>query len=97
VLVDRVAWLASGSPNPQVRAIASARLRSIGALLVAARASDEAEAAHRRLLSEDIKRLLDHPGEPVKPIVAPDAPPGAPIGGDVEMDWLARPAMSSGR
>jgi hypothetical protein len=27
----------------------------------------------------------------VKPITAPDAPPGAPIGGDSGMEWLAAP------
>ena len=86
VLVDRVMWLASGSPNPQVRAEASLKLQMIGARQVAA---PEAERAQRLLLSADIKRFLDRPGDPAKPIYAPDAPPGAPIGGDTGMDFLA--------
>ena len=53
VLVDRVMWLASGSPNPQVRAEASLKLQMLGARQVAA---PEAERAQRLLLSADIKR-----------------------------------------
>jgi hypothetical protein len=86
VLVDRVMWLASGSPNPQVRAEASLKLQMLGARQVA---TPEAERAQRLLLSADIKRFLDRPGDPIKPIYAPDAPPGAPIGGDIGMDFLA--------
>jgi hypothetical protein len=87
VLVDRVMWLASGSPNPQVRAEASYKLQG----LIAGRpaAAGDAEKAQRTLLAADIKRFLERPGDPMKPIVAPDAPPGAPIGGDTGMDWLA--------
>jgi hypothetical protein len=88
VLVDRVMWLASGSPNAQVRAIASFKLSK----LAGAGASDEAEQVQRDLLAADVKRFLERPiTGPRKPIVAPDAPPGAPIGGDGGMDWLARP------
>ena len=43
------------------------------------------------LLAADIKRFLDRPAEVMRMIPAPDAPPGAPIGGDTGMDWLARP------
>jgi hypothetical protein len=86
VLVDRVMWLAAGSPNPQVRALASLKLQGLAARQVAA---PEAEHAQRVLLAADIKRFLDRPGDPLKPIYAPEAPPGAPIGGDTGMDWLA--------
>jgi hypothetical protein len=41
-------------------------------------------------MAEDIKRFLERPAEMMKPIVAPEAPPGAPIGEEA-MDWLARP------
>ena len=41
------------------------------------------------LLAADIKRFLERPAEPMRLIPAPDAPPGAPIGGDTGMDWLA--------
>jgi hypothetical protein len=85
VLVDRVMWLASGSPNPQVRAVASYKLQ--GLALRPAPAPD-AERAQRQLLAADIKRFLERPADPAKPIYAPEAPPGAPIG-DPGMDWLA--------
>jgi hypothetical protein len=87
VLVDRVMWLANGAPNSQVRAVASYKLQG----LLAARppAASDAEKAQRTLLAADIKRFLERPGDPTKPIYAPDAPPGAPIGGDTGMDWLS--------
>jgi len=86
VLADRVMWLASGSPNPQVRAEASLKLQGLAARQVS---TPEAERAQRMLLAADIKRFLERPADPAKPIYAPDAPPGAPIGGDIGMDWLA--------
>jgi len=88
VLVDRVMWLAGGSPNPQVRAAASYKLQR----LIGTRQSpgtNEAEIAQRTLLAADIKRFLERPADPLKPVYAPDAPPGAPIGGDTGMDFLA--------
>jgi hypothetical protein len=91
VLVDRTAWLASASPNAEVRAIATAKLTRLLTRLNAGSPADNVEQAHRRLLAGDIKRFLDHPADPVKSIVAPDAPPGAPIGGTEGMDWLATP------
>ncbi|HTW63496.1 MAG TPA: zinc-dependent metalloprotease [Bryobacteraceae bacterium] len=97
VLVDRVMWLASASPNEEVRAIASLKLSNLAARLSVASATGEAEHAHNVLLSADIKRFLDRPGEPMRPpdqqrpIVAPDAPPGAPIGDDGGDEWLAAP------
>jgi hypothetical protein len=87
VLVDRVMWLASGSPNPQVRAVASYKLQ--GLLTGRQAAPNDAERAQRALIAADIKRFIDRPGDPVKATYAPDAPPGAPIGGDTGMDWLA--------
>lgn len=91
VLVDRVTWLAIGSPNAQVRAIASLKLSRLAARL-AVPATAEAEQAHRRLLAADITRVLERPNDPARPILAPPppAPPGAPIG-DEGMHWLARP------
>ena len=87
VLVDRVMWLASGSPNPQVRAVASYKLQN---LLVGRQAmSSEAEREQRTLLAADIKRFLERPAETARPAVSPTAPPGAPIGGDSGMDWLS--------
>jgi hypothetical protein len=86
VLVDRVMWLASGSPNAQVRAVAAYKLGPMASRGVA---TGEAEKAQRMLLAADIKRFLERPADPARPIVAPEAPPGAPIGGDPGMDWLA--------
>jgi len=93
VLVDRVMWLATGSSNAQVRAVASLKLSKLAARLKAEVGKNEADQAHRVQLAADIKRFLERSAEFAKPIVAPDAPPGAPIG-DAPMDWLARPPYS---
>ena len=92
VLVDRLMWLASSSPNGQVRAIASYKL---GKLATRAKMPNKTEldTAQRQLIAADIKRFLDRPMDPTRPFphAAPDAPPGAPIG-DMPQDWLERPA-----
>ena len=93
VLVDRVMWLGTGAPNAQVRAIAAFKLEKLAARLRAATAAaGDAERAQHNLLAADIKRFLDRPADPARPMPAPDAPPGAPIG-DYPEDWLARPPM----
>jgi hypothetical protein len=91
VLVDRVMWLATGSPNAQVRAIASLKLQKLAARLKSSAAGNESDEAQNTLLAADIKRFLDRPAAPIRSIHAPDSPPGAPIGGDTGMDWLATP------
>jgi len=91
VLVDRMMWLVAGSPNGQVRAIASWKLSSLAARLKTQAAHSEADQAQRALLASDIKRFLDRPADQSEPVVAPDSPPGAPIGGDAGMGWLDRP------
>jgi hypothetical protein len=93
-LVDRTMWLVTGSPNPQVRAIASMKLSKLGARLQAETGKNESDRAQHALLVADIKRFLERPAETVKPIYAADAPPGAPIG-DEPMDWLAPPPYYS--
>ncbi len=95
VLVDRVMWLATGSPNGEVRAIASLKLGKLAARLKAEPGQGEAEQAQHALLAADIRRFLDRPAEVEKPMPTPDAPPGAPIGGDTGEDWLARPPYQS--
>jgi hypothetical protein len=94
VLVNRVMWLAEASPNVQVRAIAAMKLSKLAARLKApaAAARTESDVAQRALLAADIKRFLERPLDAARPIphVAPDAPPGAPIG-DAGNDWLAAP------
>jgi hypothetical protein len=93
VLVDRLMWLASSSPNGQVRAIASYKLSKLASRAKTAVNKNELDTAQRQLLAADIKRFLDRPLDLARPFqhAAPDAPPGAPIG-DMPMDWLARPA-----
>ena len=91
VLVDRIMWLATGAPNGQVRAIAAWKLAKMQLGLKGEAAKTEADAAQHALLAADIKRFLERPLDPMKPQPAPDAPPGAPIGGEGGMDWLARP------
>ncbi len=96
VLVDRLMWLATGAPNGQVRAIASLKLSKLAGRLKAGGTASEGDQAQNMLLAADIRRFLDRPADPMKPIPAADAPPGAPIGGDTGMDWLARPPFYSG-
>jgi hypothetical protein len=92
VLVERVMWLATGASNAQVRAIATYKLGRLATRLRSEAAGAESEQAHRALLTGDIKRFLERPADPARPMPAPDAPPGAPIG-EPAMDWLARPPM----
>jgi len=100
VLVDRLTWLASVSPNAQVRAIASLKLDRIAARAAnvgpaATGSLAEAERAHRLLLAADIKRFLERPmNDAMSARLMPPsfAPPGAPIG-DLGQDWLARPPL----
>ena len=88
VLVDRVMWLATGAPNSQVRAVAAQKLGKLAARLRTEGVQSEPEQAQRALLAADIKRFLERPADPGRPMPAPDAPPGAPIG-EPALDWLA--------
>jgi len=93
VLVDRMMWLATASPNSGVRAIATMKLaRLMTRLKTPSPKAAELDNAHRSLMAGEIKRFLDRPAEAARVVEAPppDAPPGAPIG-DMPMDWLARP------
>jgi len=96
VLVDRVMWLATASPNNDVRAIASMKLSKLAARLKTQVAKTEADGASRTLLAADIKRFLERPADLMRPVPhpAPEAPPGAPIG-DMGNDWLAAPPWYS--
>jgi hypothetical protein len=80
-LVERLITLAGDAPMPQVRAIATSRLRRIAARLKAMPAgTSDAQAAHAQLVQADIARFLTRPYPQAKPAVAPTVPPGAPIG-----------------
>ncbi len=91
VLVSRVMWLAQGSPNGDVRAIASLRLQKLAARMRAQPGTEDAEIGHRALLAADIKRFLERSQETVGIVPAEPAPPGAPIG-DLGQDWLGTPS-----
>jgi hypothetical protein len=95
VLVDRVMWLATASPNGQVRATASLKLQKLAVRFKAEAGKSEADHAQHALLTADIKRFLERPAEVSRIIPAADAPPGAPIG-DVGMNWLATPPWHTG-
>ncbi len=92
VLVSRVQWLAQGSPNYDVRAIASQRLSRIATRLRTSPGVNEMEQGHRTLLAADIKRFLERGYEAamLPAMAAAPAPPGAPIG-DFGQDWLGSP------
>lgn len=92
VVVNQLIDLAGTAAMPQVRAIASLKLQNRGAELALAAASTESSVsegatAHAMLLAADIKRFLEQ--RVTSGIVAPTAPPGAPIG-EPAMDWLRR-------
>jgi hypothetical protein len=91
VLVNRLVWLATGSSNGQVRAVATLTLQRLVARLKREPGKTEADVAQHVLLAGDIKRLLENPAEVASMGVTAGAPPGAPIG-DVGEDWLAAPA-----
>ena len=80
-LVDRLMTLAGDAPMPQVRAIATSRLRRLAVKLKATPATAaDAQVAHAQLLQADIARFLDRPHAAARPSPAPTVPPGAPIG-----------------
>jgi Met-zincin/Domain of unknown function (DUF5117) len=89
VLVDRLMWLAGRAPMAQVRAMALLKLQTLGERMKNASSPDEADRAGALLLANDITRFLERPSETVVPPYVAKAPPGAPIGGDGGMDWLA--------
>jgi hypothetical protein len=84
VYVDSLMRLAATAGMPQVRAIASQRLRL--RMIDAGKAQGQ---AHAELLADDIKRFLDRPSPPAQRMDAPQPPPGAPIG-EPAMDWFRR-------
>jgi hypothetical protein len=90
VLVDRLTWLATVAANTQVRGIAARKLERLQARLRTP-AANELDASHHALLAADIKRFLERPAETARLMPPPNAPPGAPIGGDVPQNWLAAP------
>jgi hypothetical protein len=94
VLVENLITLASTASMPQVRAVASYKLKTMmgemGTRGGPGEAPDaEAQVANARYLADEIKRFLDRPSPPAERLGMPDAPPGAPIG-QPAMEWLKR-------
>ncbi len=88
VLVEQLMLLAERAQMPQVRAIATLRLERLTEQgLKASRNTADADVAHQTLLAREIRRFLDRPTTPYTPPVAPEPPPGAPIG-EPALDWL---------
>jgi hypothetical protein len=86
VVVDRLIWLAATTRSPEVRSIATFRLRTLAAELAALpglrrdRESEAEGAAHLSQLLADVTRYLERPWDP-QSLPRPFAqPPGAPIG-----------------
>ena len=88
VVVEQLMNLAANAPMPQVRAIATAKLKQASTAASAVTTNSPA-GAHAQLIAADIKRFLERPAQPAAPMTLPDAPPGAPIG-EPAMDWLRR-------
>jgi hypothetical protein len=87
VVVDRLIGLAAQTRSPEVRAIATLKLRQVAedlSNLPGLRSSEirgEAEgAAHLMQLAADIKRYLDRPWDPNSLPRSLTVPPGSPIG-----------------
>ena len=96
-LVDRLMTLAGDAPMPQVRAVATSRLRRIAARLKAVVAPTDAQAAHGQLVQTDIARFLARPYPQAKPDSGDGAAGranrgGVGIGG---RGWCATPAAGA--
>ena len=89
VLAERLMELAGTAAMPQVRAIATLQLESMQNPGMAMPITRD-DTAFRMLLAGDIKRFLERPIAPITAPAMPDAPPGAPIGGDPGLNWLER-------
>jgi hypothetical protein len=95
IVVDELINLAGAAVMPQVRAIASFKLRARAALLftpqpaaAALTVASQRSTAHAAMLAEDITRFMNRPVAAVAASsFGPTAPPGAPIG-EPAMDWL---------
>ena len=85
VVLTQLMELAQSAQMAQVRAIASQELKRLQTRYTPP-VTIVAEAAHRQLVVDDIKRFFDRPTE-LRPAAIPAAPPGAPIG-DFDLDYL---------
>ncbi|MEX2281053.1 MAG: zinc-dependent metalloprotease [Gemmatimonadota bacterium] len=86
LVVERLIGLAGNASMPQVRAIATLKLRQRMSDATRAQAN-ESDAAHAGLLAGDIERFLNRPAAPYAMPNAPAVPPGAPIG-EPALQWI---------
>ncbi len=94
VIVDHVIALADRAPMPQVRAVATLKLRQrmrdwSAPVPAGAPVGTESRIAMNAYLAEEIKRFLDRPTPAAGRQAIPEAPPGAPIG-EPAMEWIRR-------
>jgi uncharacterized protein DUF4953 len=99
VVVDNVIALADRAPMPQVRAIATLKLRQrmtawSAQPAVAPDARAISQIAMNGYLADEIRRFLDRPSASVQRPAIPEAPPGAPIG-EPAMEWVRRAPFCS--
>ncbi len=78
VLVNRLSWVASGSQNPEARAIASFKLSKLADRLKAATGGTETDQAENQLLTADITRFLNRPYRAHPSDLRADGPSGSP-------------------
>ncbi|MEO8449838.1 MAG: zinc-dependent metalloprotease [Gemmatimonadota bacterium] len=84
VVAERLMSLAFGAQLPQARAIATQKLSALGARALPAAAATSENRAARALLAHDVRRFLERPFDPTALQRPPVAPPGSPIGDEVE-------------
>jgi hypothetical protein len=94
VLVENLIGLASSASMPQVRALATYKLKTMMESMerrgiVLNDPDGTSQLANSAYLADEIKRFLGRPSQPATRMAVPEAPPGAPIG-QPAMDWLRR-------
>ena len=85
VVIDGLITLADRAPMPQVRALASHKLRQRMQAWSPGREgvptpANSAQVAMNNYLSDEIRRFLERPSAAAQRPAVPEAPPGAPIG-----------------
>lgn len=90
VVIAHLIELAERASMPQVRAIATLKLRqkmNAWSSIRSATAGRESQTAMDGYLANEIRRFLERPAAPAARVPLPDAPPGAPIG-EPALRWI---------